>query len=179
MTNKQLTIGLIAILFVSQAIVLYHIFLKPSQIVYVDSNKLLENYEGMKAARQQFQQKAMQWQANIDTLKSELDKEIKAYEAGKPKMSSKERELNEKLIKTKSQQFVDYQKGIQQKSQQEDYQMTEQVLTEVNSFIEAYGKKNGYKMVLGTSNGNIVYADDFLDITDELQKELNGNYQGF
>jgi outer membrane protein len=179
MTNKQLTIGLFTILIILQLFTFYQLFLKPAQVVYVDSNKLLENYEGMKAARQQFQQKAMQWQANIDTLKSELDREIKKYEGEKGNMSSKERELNEKLINAKRQQFVDYQKGIQQKSQQEDYQMTDQVLTEVNSFIEEYGKKNGYTLILGTANGNIVYAEEYLDITEALQKELNAIYQGF
>ena len=179
MSFKQVTIGLFVIVIVLQSISLYNTFFK-SAVVYVDSNQLLENYEGMKVARQAFQQKASQWQANIDTLKVELDREISKYEAEKKSMSSKERELNEKLIGTKQQQFIDYQKGIQQKSQQEDYEMTQQVLTEVNAFIEDYGKKNGYDMILGAnSSGNIVYAEDYLDITDELQEALNNSYQGF
>lgn len=162
-----------------QGICLYSIFLE-NDVVYVDSNKLLENYAGMKTARQEFQKKATQWQANIDTLKAELDREIKNYEASKNGMSTKERELSEKLISTKRQQFIDYQKGIQQKSQQEDYQMTEQLLVEVNAFIADYGKKHGYTLILGANNsGNIVYGEDYLDITDQLQEALNANYQGF
>ncbi len=179
MSFKQVTIGLFVIVIVLQSVALYHTFFKPA-VVYVDSNQLLENYEGMKVARQAFQQKATQWQANIDTLKVELDREIQKYESEKQRMTTKERELNEKLIGTKRQQFIDYQKGIQQKSQQEDYEMTQQVLTEVNTFIEDYGKRNGYEIILGAnSSGNIVYAEDHLDITDELQKALNTNYQGF
>lgn len=179
MTFKQLTYGLFAIIIVALGICLYKLFME-QKIVYVETNKLLENYEGMKSARLEFQQKATQWQANIDTLQAELEREIQNHEATKSGMTSKERELSEKLIATKRQQFVDYQNGIQQKSQQEDFQMTEKVLTEINAFIESYGKEKGYDLILGANNsGNIVYANDYLDITDELQQELNANYLGF
>lgn len=179
MTFKQFTIGLFSIILILQIFITYSFFLD-QKVVYVDTNQLLENYEGMKVARQEYQNKAAQWQANIDTLRSELDKEVQAYEKGKGQMTSKERELNEKLLGTKQKQLLDYQKGIQQKSQQEDLQMTEQVLTEVNAFIESYGRKKGYKYILGAnSSGSIVYAEDYLDITEELQKALNANYQGF
>ncbi|WP_421762853.1 OmpH family outer membrane protein [Ekhidna sp.] len=179
MTFKQFSIGLFTAIIIALGISIFKLFFE-QKVVYVETNKLLENYEGMKTARAEFQQKATQWQANIDTLKAELDREIKSYEAAKGRMSMKERELNEKLISTKRQQFIDYQNGIQQKSQQEDFQMTEKVLTEINAFIESYGKQNGYDLILGANNsGNIVYANDYLDITSELQKALNANYQGF
>jgi len=180
MTFKQIATGLFSIIIIIQLFIIYSLFLRPSNIVYVDSNVLLENYEGMKVARQAFQQKASQWQANIDTLRAELDEQIKTYEAEKIGMTAKEMKLSEELIQTKRQQFIDYQKGIQQKSQQEDFQMTQQVLTEVNSFIEEYGRKKGYKIILGANNsGNIVYAEELLDITADLQKALSQNYQGF
>lgn len=178
MTHKQLTVGLFTIVLVTQVFCMYFFFFQ-KRTVYVDSNKLLENYQGMTDARKEFQKKAVQWQANIDTLKVELDRDIKKYESEKSKMSDKEKELSEKLLSNKKQQFIDYQKGIQQKSQQEDYQMTERLLTEVNAFIEEYGKRQGYTMILGAnSSGNIVYAEDYLDITEELQEALNVNYKG-
>lgn len=180
MTSKKLVVGLFSIVIAVQTVTLYFVFFKSNEVVYVDTNVLLEQYDGMKVARQQFQLKATQWQANIDTLKSELEKSIKKYEAERSQMSPKEKELNEELINTKRQQFVDYQKGIQQKSQQEDYGMTENVLGQVNNFIESYGKKNGYTIILGANNsGNIVYAEDQLDITPDLQKALNDNYRGY
>lgn len=167
-------------LFTAQAIAYVKLFLDEEEIVYVDTTVLLENYEGMKEARAAFQQKAVLWQANIDTLKSELDQKVRAFESEQATMTAKEKALSQELIKTKQQQLVDYQQGIQQKYQQEDYAMTEQVLTQVNAFIASYGKEKGYKMILGANNsGNIVYAREALDITADLQKALNDNYLGF
>lgn len=179
MTFKQITIALFSLLIISQTITFVILF-KEDPLVYVDTNLLLENYDGMKAARQEFQQKAAVWQANMDTLKAELEASLRKYETDKPGMTAKEKELNEELLKAKQQQFIDYQNGIQQRSQQEDYEMTQQVLTQVNTFIEAYGKRKGYTIILGAnSSGNIVYAEEHLDITEELQKELNESYLGF
>ena len=94
-------------------------------------------------------------------------------------MTKKERSLTEQLLANKQRQFQNYQQNIQQKSQQEDVQMTQQVLSEVNSFIEAYGEKHGYSLILGANNsGNIVYAETYLDITEELEMALNNNYKG-
>lgn len=178
MTYKQTSIGLFVITFIAILYLYYNSFAAPT-IVYVDTNQLLENYEGMKEARQAYQEKANQWQANIDTLKAELDREVQQYQSSKKNMTRKEQDLNQKLIETKRKQFIDYQKGIQQKSQQEDYQMTEQVLTEVNTFIEAYGKQKGYTMILGANaSGSIIYAKEPLDITEALQQALNDNYMG-
>lgn len=179
MTNKQLNTGLLTIILVTNLVFGYFIFFKNSQVVYVDSHALLESYEGMKTARQEFQQKATQWQANIDTLKAELDQTIRAHEAEKQSMSKKELALSQELIQTKQKQFLDYQRAIQQQSQQEDAKMTEAVLVEINAFVEAYGKKKGYQIIFGATNmGNIVYAQDALNVTNELQAALNANYLG-
>jgi len=53
------------------------------------------------------------------------------------------------------------------KSQLEDFEMTQQVLTGVNTFIEEYRKKNGYKLV---------YAEEGLNTTEKLKIELNRQY---
>lgn len=133
MTFKRITLSILLILVLSNLLLVYHTLLKPAQVVYVDTNRLLEHYEGMKAARQAFQQKTTQWQANIDTLRSEWQRAVSAHEASKATMSKKEQQLSEELLRTKQQQLVEYQQGIRQQSQQEDQQMTERVLTEVNT----------------------------------------------
>ena len=94
-------------------------------------------------------------------------------------MTAKEKALSMELLEAKRKQFGDYQQGIRQKSVQEDGAMTNQVLSEVNAFIGEYGRKKGYTIILGaTQMGNLVYASDRLDITDELQDALEKNYNG-
>jgi len=159
-------------------ILVYLQFSGSQKIVYIDSNMLLNNYAGMQDARAEFQQKATLWQGNVDTLMNEVQKSIMDYEKESQKMTAREKDLSKELIRTKQRQLQDYQSAMRDKSAQEDQQMTERVLTTINSFMTTYGKEHNYKVIFGaTSSGNIIYADDAINITDEVLELLNAQYQ--
>jgi outer membrane protein len=152
-------------------------FFLEKKTAYVDSNKLINGYQGMTQARQAYQAKVGVWKANIDTLVKDIQSEISKYNSEKPRMSAKERELSEKLIMTKKQQLSDYQKATNDKASQEDAAATKKVLDEINGRIKEYGKKHGYLIILAaTEYGNIAYAKDNLDLTEEILKELNADF---
>jgi len=58
-----------------------------SNVVYVDSNKLINSYQGMIDARKVYQQKAGGWKANIDTLTNEVKRQIMDYEKESARMA--------------------------------------------------------------------------------------------
>jgi outer membrane protein len=148
-------------------------------IVYVDSNQLINNFKGMQNARKVYQQKAVTWKANIDTLSAEVQRQIVDYEKQSGKMSVKERQLSEELIRTKQKQLMDYQQAMNAQAQQEDSKMTGEVIVQINSFIKKYGEEKGYTIVMAaTEFGNIAYAKEGLDITDEVLEGLNKEYSG-
>ncbi|MEM9326843.1 MAG: OmpH family outer membrane protein [Bacteroidota bacterium] len=149
------------------------------KIAYVDAAILLEKYDGMIAARASFQQKATQWQANMDTLNKEFQVLLTDFEQDNGQMTEKERTRSQKLIKDKRKQLANYQQAIQQQSQQEDQRMTEKVLSEINTVLASYAKSVGYDLVLGASgNGNIVYGVEAMNITEDVLEHLNHSYHG-
>lgn len=153
--------------------------IKENDIVYVDSAKLINDYRGMQDARKSFQQKATGWKANVDTLTSEVQKQIMDYEKNSIKMAAKERQLSEELIKTKQAQLRQYQQAMNAQAQQEDAKMTGEVVSQVNAYLKKYGEEKGYTIIMAaTEYGNLAYADDKLDITDEVLKGLNDQYAG-
>lgn len=176
--NSGILQGLILVLMlvfvVINIILLYFHFSQKPKYVYVDSAKLLNNYRGMKSARLAYQKKLNAWQHNIDTLQAEIDRENKAYKAEFSQMTEKEKDLSQALIQTKREQLARYQAAIREKAQEEDRKMTRAVLTEVNSFLRDYGKEKGYQIIWAATNvGNIAYAAEGLDITDQVLEKLN------
>lgn len=144
------------------------------KIAYVDANYLLNNYKGMAQAREEYKKKTTVWQANIDTLASEVARQISEYQKSISKSTAKERQLAQELIQTKQQQLDEYRNALNIKAQQEEEQMTRTVLVSVNSFIKEYGQRNGYTLILSaTEYGNIAYASDWLNITDDILSGLN------
>lgn len=170
---------LFSILILSNSFLLFQHFFQSNDLVYVDSARLLNGYKGMTDARAVFQQKAVVWRANVDTLINEIQNDIKKFEKESAGMTAKERDLSRQLLQTKQQQLADYQKATSEKATQEDNQMTKQVLDEVNLFIKDYGKKKGLRIILAaTDYGNIAYAKDGIDITEEILAGLNKKYEG-
>ncbi len=58
-------------------------------------------------------------------------------------------------------------------------QYTEQIMKQLNQYVEVYGKEQHYTYILGADgSGVIMHADESLDITDELVKYVNLKYKG-
>jgi outer membrane protein len=172
-----LIIGILNLLAVSSISII--LSTRDERVVYIDSARLLNNYKGMEAARAAYQIKTNSWKANVDTLASEVQKLIFKYERESKSMNAKEQSLSQELIRTKQRQYTDYQQALTTQAQQEEAKLTGDVVTQVNAYLKKYGKEKGYKIILAaTEYGNLAYADQALDITDEVLVRINADYIG-
>jgi outer membrane protein len=93
-------------------------------------------------------------------------------------MSKKEIELKEELLRNKQQQLSQYQEAMKRKAAEEDQLMTQTVMNDINAYLEDYGKEAGFTYILGAAGGNIVYAEDAQNITEQVLNGLNTEYKG-
>jgi len=150
-----------------------------SQQVYVDVNKLLEGYKRTKVVRGEFEKKAQVLRANVDSLVTDWQKELKLYEKERSGYSKKELQLKQELLGNKQQQINNYQQAIQKQIQEEDKKATQTVINDINDYVKEYGKSEGYKIIFGASgSGNIMYADKSSDLTEEVLNGLNAEFEG-
>ncbi len=169
--SYQAALG-IALLFL-----LSNFVLKDDKIAYVDSAKILNDYKGSAEAKKAYESKAKVWQANIDTLTSEVKAAIGKYEKSLATMSKKEQELSKQLIQSKQHQLADYQHGIEENAKQEDGKLTQNIVAQINAYLTKYGKEHNYKLILiANQSGTIAYARQGLDITADVLDGLNKDY---
>lgn len=120
----------------------------------------------MKESRDAFTKKQMVWQSNIDSLKKDILK-IKAS-----------KETSQERVQRMEQNLTQYIEKINAIAQEKDMKATETVYLQINTYIEEYGKKNGYSIIFGSGkSGTLLYGDPAIDITEELLDELNYNYK--
>ncbi len=168
----------IALLALAGVIILFF-YNSSSDLVYVDVNKLLDGYDRTEVERAKFEEKAKQLQANVDSLIANWQQELQTYEKDRASMSQKEIELKQELLSSKQQQIGNYQQAIQKQIQEEDQKATQTVINDINDYIKEYGKQNNHKIIFGASgSGNIMYADEATDLTEEVLEGLNKEYQG-
>lgn len=150
-----------------------------SDQVYVDVNKLLEGYNRTKIVRSEFEEKAKTLNANVDSLMVDWQSELKTYEKERSKMSKKELELQQQILSNKQQQINNYRQAIQKQVQDEDKKATQTVINDINDYVKTYGKKNGYAIIFGASgSGNVMYASEAADLTDDVLLGLNSEFEG-
>lgn len=176
MKKLSLPIAILALLI---AIGSFFYFQSSNKQVYVDVNKLLEGYNRTKIVRAEFEEKAKTLNANVDSLMTDWQKELKTYEKERSSMSKKELELKQQLLSNKQQQINNYQQAIQKQIQEEDKKSTQTVINDINDYVQEYGKKNGHDIIFGASGGgNIMYASDASDLTQIVLEGLNAEFEG-
>ncbi len=156
----------IIILFVS--VLVFASCTQPQKIAYVNTEKLIQDYEGTKKTEVELKQKQEEMQKQLQQLGAEYDTKLK-------KMSKRERKKN----------YVEFQKQFSQIQQQAQYNLQmesqksiEAISKKVNDFVKEYAKKHQYNFVLGTvtTNGAVMYGDEKADITYDVLKELNKSF---
>jgi len=146
-------------------------------IVYVESAKLLDGYQGMKDARRAFEGKAKGWERQNQALVSSFRTAVEAYQKSAPGLTPEQRAAAEQQLQQKQQQGAVEQQKIQAQAQEAEGKLTQTVLESVNKKVEAYGKLHGYKMILiAAPSGTIAYGEKGLDITSPVLAYLNSGY---
>jgi outer membrane protein len=147
-------------------------------IVYVESAKMLDGYQGMKDARRSFEAKAKGWERQNQTLVTSFRTAVEAYQKSAPTLTPDQRAAAEQQLQQKQQQGAAEQQKIQAQAQEAEGKLTQTVLESVNKKVEAYGKLHGYKMILIASpSGTIAYGEKGLDITTPVLAYLNSEYR--
>lgn len=169
----------VAIVALLASIVTFFFTQSSPELVYVDINQLVEGYERTKTEREAFNKKANTLKANVDSLLTDWQNELKTYEKERSSMTKKELELKQQLLKNKQQQINNYQQAIQKQIQEEDQKVTQTVINDINDYVKEYGKKEGYRIIFGAKGGgNIMYAEEVSDLTETILKGLNTQYHG-
>lgn len=157
-----------------------YIFLKKeNKIAYVRSAVLVEKYHGMLEAREKFNKQKNEMLGRLDTLRLDLERSRNEFLKQAPHFAPTELAQRRGVLERQQTNFVQYSEAIDAKIQEEDQKLTQEVLNQINAFIETYARENDYDLVLGTTNdGSLLFGHEALDITNDLIEKINKHYDG-
>jgi outer membrane protein len=142
------------------------------QIVTVNIQNVLLSSDAGQGVRKtleskvlEFQDKLQKDQEEIQTLQAEIEKKSSVW-------SQQIREEKERDYQKKVREMQLKQEDAQFEVQQLEKQEMEPILKELQQVIADLGKKNGYALIMDSRAG-LLYADESLDITEIVRKELD------
>lgn len=147
------------------------------RIAVVDSQKVVGEYQGFIEAQDHYETKIKELRGGFDEKRKEYDRKAKEYEILESELSSVEKsEKQEQLIKMQ-QELIKLGTAMENHSSTEEERMLEGVYNKVNDFINRYGDKERYSIILGANGqGNVMYVKESVDITQEVIEALNKEY---
>jgi outer membrane protein len=150
---------------------------KKQKVVYVRSLELVEQFEGHKEAKADFEIRKKGWQANLDSLQADFKRAENKYQLEMTDLSEGEKKAKENILARQHQNLRQYAEVLDQKAAEEDQKLVNGILKQIDDFVTKYCEEKDYDIVIGTTNtGNLMYGKKELDITEELIKAINVDY---
>lgn len=133
------------------------------RIVYVDSNKLFDNFIMTKEMKRIGEKEFNIRKLRLDSLYVKLQ-----Y----PKNSQEEK----KILLT---QFTQEKEEFEQFNQNFASEEYSKIWARIHGYVNEFSNEKKYQLVLSSDkNGAVLYADGKIDITDELLNYINKKYEG-
>lgn len=147
-------------------------------IAYVNSDTLLENYEYFKDKSEELEGKRKKLEAEFNNRAKGLETEIGNFQRNAQNMTIAQAKAVEEDLLKKQQNLLKYQEGLQQQLARDQVKVNNELYEQVSDFLNGYGKKRNFQIVLTYTKGSgVLYANDSLDITNEVISGLNKEYK--
>jgi outer membrane protein len=167
-----------AVVIAGLIVVIALLFDKKDSIVYVDSVQLMAKYKGMESVRKNLNSKSQIIQSKLDTLRNEVQEAIATIDKLRETANLGNLREMEKLATIKQQNYINYEQAVKEQFQKEEDALSGQLLNKINDYLKRYGKEKGYAIILAASPyGNIAYAEEAKNITNEVLLGLNAEFE--
>ena len=152
---------------------------KSVKVAFVNYDSIVANYELIKKLRTEFEAKTKRLDNDINAKQREIEKGAAYLEEQVNKKSLSEQSAQEVYVQLQQEQqkVLELRDRYLNELQMSELQMQETSLDSIINFIGRYNKQYKFDYILGfTKTGNILYANDTLDITKDVIQQLNVEY---
>jgi outer membrane protein len=142
----------------------------------IDTKYILNKMPDYSAAERRLEQLSIQWQAELDTLQSQLDKMYKNYDAEQYMLSEELKKKRETELFNKEKDVRDLQKkrfGYEGDLFKERQKLIKPIQDKVYNAVQKLAVGRGYDFILDKSEGiTVIFADPKLDKSEDILREL-------
>lgn len=191
---KNLTIGLIAVLFLAVAglYILHFTSGKKSTpaanttpvstggIAFVNIDSVIFKFNMFRDKRDDLTSKQKNAEAELNSKGSQYEKGVKDYQdkVSKGLVTRATAAEMENSLTRQQQELLSLRDKLQTDLMEEEQVMNRQVLDYITKYLDEHKSEYNYQYILGKSFGSVVlYGDSGLDITDKVLAGLNQKYQ--
>jgi outer membrane protein len=142
------------------------------KIAHISLDSLISLMPESKTAQQSLQEYSKQLEQQVTLMQTELQSKYETYQKDSPNMAPIVKESKEKELNDLNQRINDFQQQAQQDYQKKSAELSKPVYDKAKKAIDQVAKEAGYKYVLDTSTGLVLYNEAADDIIALVVKKL-------
>lgn len=151
-----------------------------AKIVYINTDTLLRNYTLSVELNEAFLKKQEERNTELNIKAKDLDRQAREFQRKLENngfISAERAEAARQDLLEKNQKLQQLQQEMTEKMMKEQSELNKKLFESITNFLAEYNKEKGYEIVLSTVvAGNVLYAADGFDITQDVVKRLNEQY---
>jgi outer membrane protein len=145
------------------------------KIGFIDSERIFSEYAGTQEAQQSFNREVQELTKTAKEKKTEIDDLQRKLDAQGPMLSEAKRDEQNLVLQKK---IADYDEFVQKNwgpagsVSKLNEQYLKPIVDRVHKIVTAFGSDEGYSIILDAADGNIIFGDHTLDLTDRVLEQL-------
>ncbi|WP_040279594.1 OmpH family outer membrane protein [Psychroserpens damuponensis] len=149
------------------------------KMAFVNRSEVINDYQEKMDVEAKFKAREDRFNKRSDSIGKAFQLEYQQFQIASAKMSQAKQQQEGQAFNQKSQILQQQLQYEQQQLQQAYATEMDSVMITMKSFVEDYGKKNGYSFIFGTSDvtSTVMYGEDVNNISDVILKGLNDAYK--
>jgi outer membrane protein len=146
-------------------------------IAYVHSDSLLSNYDFMKEIEAELGELSQKYEKEYQNRAQGLQNEINDFQRTAQNLTMAQGKALEENLMKKQQNLRVYQEDLSLKLRQKEAELNNELYKSISEYLKEYGDANNLQLVLTYARGSdVLYANEGLEITDEVIEGLNKSY---
>jgi outer membrane protein len=162
-------------------VILYAIVMAPSalaadlKIGFIDSDQIFEKYQKTKELQETFNKEVVDLSKQAKEKKSEIDDLQRRLDSQSQMLSEAKKDEQNQLLQRKIgeyESFVQAHWGPNGKISKLNEDYLRPIIDRVHNIVTLIGNEEGFSLILDAADGNVVYGDKSLDLTDRVLTSL-------
>ncbi|MEN8118919.1 MAG: OmpH family outer membrane protein [Bacteroidota bacterium] len=150
------------------------------EIVYVNIDTLLNGYDYYNDLKTELIKEQKKLETNLNSKGKSLERKAMEFQQKVEKRlvtNNQAQEMQNQLMR-EQQNLMQLKEQLSMQLLEKEQQMNKQIFEKINKQLDEYNKEGNHKLILSnTYGGNILLADNNMNITESIMAKLNENYQ--
>jgi len=148
------------------------------RIAYFNSDSIRTQYAMFTVEKEKMEVEMKQAEDRLLGEQKKFQTDVTEFQQRAEFLTITERESREKKLGQKQQELMQLEQSLSDQLAEKEAAVNKQIFTNVENFLKDYAKKNSFTYVISyMPGGQIWYTNPALDITADMVKQLNLEYE--